>query len=134
MTKIKNIAAALSAIVLFAGNSIAGTTVNKPVNGIYYADEPMAELMTVNYIGENEDYLFFEVSVKAGSNKKVSIAVNDAEEGELYSATFRADKKQTLKIEKRYNQQLDFSVKSGNKSYSKSFTVVPTVKLEVVNK
>lgn len=134
MTKIKNIAVALSAIVLFAGNSVAGTTVSKPVNGIYYADEPMAELMTVNYIGENADYLFFEVSVKAGSNKKVSIAVNDSEEGELYAATFRADKKQTLKIEKRYNQQLNFSVRSGNKSYSKSFTVVPTVKLEVVNK
>ena len=133
MTKIKNIAAALSVIVLFAGNTFAGT-VNKPVNGIYYADEPMAELMTVNFIGEDADYLFFEVSVKAGSNKAVSFAVNDSDEGELYTATFRSEKKQTLKIEKRYNQQLNFSVRSGNKSYSKSFTVVPTVKLEVVNK
>ena len=134
MTKIKNIAVALSAIVLFAGNSFAGTT-SKPVNGIYYsADEPMAELMTVNYIGEDADYLFFEVSVKANSNKKVSFAVNDSEDGELYSTTFKADKKQTLKIEKRYNQQLDFSITAGNKSYSKSFTVIPTVTLEVASK
>jgi hypothetical protein len=134
MTKIKNIAVTLSAIVLFAGNSVAGT-VNKPVSGIYYAaDEPMAELMTVNYIGEDADYLIFEVSVKAGSNKTISFAVNDKEDGELYSTTFRADKKQTFKIEKRFNQQLNFSISAGNKSYSRSFTVVPTVTLEVESK
>ncbi|MES2849031.1 MAG: hypothetical protein V4685_08245 [Bacteroidota bacterium] len=134
MTKIKNIAVALSAIVLFAGNSVAGT-VNNSVSGIYYpADEPMAELLTVNYLGEDADYLIFEVSVKAGSNKTVSFAVNDREDGELYSTTFRADKKQTFKIEKRFNQQLDFSIRAGKNSYSRSFTVVPTVTLEVESK
>ena len=132
MTKIKNIAAALSVIVLFAGNTFAGT-VNKPVTGIV-ADEPAAELMTVNYMGEDANYLFFEVAVKAGSNKSVSFAVNDSEEGELYATTFKTDKVQTLKIEKRYNQQLNFNVRAGNKSYSKSFTVLPTVTLEVVKK
>ena len=135
MTKIKNIAVALSAIVLFAGNSFAGTTVSQPVNGIYYAaDEPMAELLTVNYIGEDADYLFFQVSVKAGNNKSISFAVNDTDEGELYATTFKADKTQTLKIENRFNQELNFSIKSGNKSYTKSFTVMPTVTLEVVKK
>jgi hypothetical protein len=134
MTKIKNIAAALSAIVLFAGNSFAGTTVNKPVNGIYYGDEPAAEVLSVNYLGEDAEYLFFQVAVKAGDNKSVSFAVNDTEEGELYAATFKADKVQTLKIEKRYNQELNFNVKAGKKNYTKSFTVMPTVTLEVVNK
>ncbi len=135
MTKIKNTAVALSAIVLFAGSSFAGTA-NKTTGGIYYAaDEPMAELLSVNYLGEDADYLFFEVSVKAGSNKAVSFEVTDSNEGEeLYSATFRADKKQTLKIEKRLNQELNFNVKAGNKSFTKSFTVLPTVKLEVVKK
>lgn len=134
MTKIKNIAVALSAIVLFAGNSFAGTT-SKPTGGIYYAaDEPMAELLTVNFIGEDEDYLVFEVSVKAGNNKSVSFTINDSEEGELYSANFKTDKKQTVKIEKRFNQALDFSIKAGKRSYSKSFTVVPTVTLEVESK
>lgn len=136
MNKIKNTAVALSAIVLFAGNSFAGTTVNNPGKngGIYYGEEPAAELLSVNYLGENDEYLFFEVSVKAGNNKSVSFAVNDAAEGELYSATFNADKVQTLKIEKRFNQELNFNVRAGKKNYTKSFTVVPTVTLEVVKK
>lgn len=134
MTKIKNIAVALSAIVLFAGNSFAGTTVNKPVNGIYYGEEPAAEVLSVNYLGEDAEYLFFQVAVKTADNKSVSFAVNDTEEGELYAATFKADKTQTLKIEKHYNQELNFNVKAGKKNYTKSFTVMPTVTLEVVNK
>jgi hypothetical protein len=134
MTMIKKMTVVLSAIVLFAGNTFATTTVNAPVNGIYYADEPMAELMTVNYLGEDAEYLFFEVIVKAGNNKSVSFDVSDSNEGELYAATFRADKKQTLKIEKRYDQELSFSVTAGKKSYTKSFTVMPTVTLEVVKK
>jgi hypothetical protein len=135
MNKIKNTAIALSAIVLFAANSFAGTTVNNPVkNGIYYGEEPAAELLAVNYLGENEEYLFFEVTVKAGGNKAVSFAVNDAVEGELYSATFTSDKVQTLKIEKKFNQELNFNVRAGKKNYIKSFTVIPTVTLEVVKK
>lgn len=136
MNKIKNTAVALSAIVLFAGNSFAGTTVNNPVNngGIYYGEEPAAELLSVNYLGEDEEYLFFEVSVKAGNNKAVSFAVNDTFEGELYSTTISSDKVQTLKIEKRLNQELNFNVRAGKKSYTRSFTVVPTVSLEVVKK
>lgn len=134
MTKIKNIAVTLSAIVLFAGNSVAGT-VNKPVTNVgIVADEPASELMTVNYIGEDANYLFFEVLVRTGSNKLVSLAVNDTEEGELYTANFKADKKQTFKIEKKFNQELDFSITAGKKSYSKTFTVMPTVQLEVVIK
>lgn len=136
MNKIKNTAVALSAIVLFAGNSFAGTTVNNPLNngGIYYGEEPAAELLSVNYLGEDEEYLFFEVSVKAGNNKAVSFAVNDTFEGELYSTTISSDKVQTLKIEKRLNQELNFNVRAGKKSYTRSFTVVPTVSLEVVKK
>jgi hypothetical protein len=134
MTKIKNMAVALSAIVLFAGNSFAGTTVNKPVNGIYYGDEPLAEVMTVNYLGEDADYVFFQVSVKAANNNAVSFDVSDSNEGELYAATFSADKTQTLKIEKRDNQELNFNVKAGKKTYTRSFTVMPTVTLEAVKK
>ncbi len=128
MTKIKNIAVALSAIVLFAGNSFAGTGKNAATTGIY--EEPAAELLSVNYIGEDADYLYFRVSVKKGANKNVSFAVSDQAEGELYSAVLNADKVQTLKIEKRDNQQLDFSVKAGKRTYSKSFTIMPTVALE----
>lgn len=131
MTKIKNIAVALSAIVLTAGTTYAGNT--NPVNNIV-VDESVSDLMVVNYKGEDASYLYFEVTVRTGNNKQVSLSVNDSEEGELYAATFRADKKQTLKIEKKYNQELDFSIKAGNKSFSKTFTVIPTVQLEVVKK
>ncbi len=134
MTMIKKMTVVLSAIVLFAGNTFAKTTITPLVNGIYYGDEPAAELLSVNYLGEDEEYLFFEVEVKAGSNKAVSFDVTDSNEGELYAATFRADKKQTLKIEKRFDQELSFNVKAGKRSYSKSFTVMPTVTLEVVKK
>lgn len=135
MKRIKATAIALSAIVLFAGNTFAGTTVNNAAsNGIYYGEEPAAELLSVNYLGEDSEYLFFQVSVKAGNNKYVSFAVNDVNEGELYSTTFNTDKVQTLKIEKRSNQELNFNVKAGKKNYTKSFTVVPTVVLEVVKK
>ena len=126
MTKIKKIAATLSVIVLFAGTSFAGTkTINLPV----VIEEPATEPLVVNYMGEDADYLYFKVSVKSGSNKFVSFAVSDKSEGELYSVVFSTDKEQMLKIEKRDNQELDFNLEAGKKSYSKSFTIMPRVTL-----
>lgn len=130
MTKIKNIAVALSAIVLFAGNSFAGTGSATAVTAVY--EEPSAELLSVNYLGEDDNFLYFQVSVKKGANKNVSFAVNDETEGELYSVILNSDKIQTLKIEKRDGQHLAFNVKAGKKSYSKSFTIMPTVMLDKI--
>ncbi len=130
MTKIKNIAVALSAIVLFAGSSYA-TSTNNAANAAVY-EEPSAELLSVNYIGEDANYLYFQVSVKKGANKNVSFVVSDQNEGELYSAVLKDDKVQTLKIEKREGQHLDFSVKAGKKNYSKSFTIMPTIMLDKI--
>lgn len=128
MTKIKNIAVALSTIVLFAGTSFAGTKSNTPSLRIVN-DEPTTEALAVSYLGEDADYLYFKVSVKSGSNKTVSFVVTDKSEGELYTTFFSTDKVQTLKIEKRENQELDFNLKAGKKSYSRSFTIMPTVTL-----
>lgn len=130
MTKIKNIAVALSAIVLFAGNSFATTVNNTATTAVY--EEPVADLLSVNYIGEDANFLYFQVSVKKGANKNVSFAVNDQAEGELYSVVLNADKVQTLKIEKRDGQHLDFNVKAGKKNFSKSFTIMPTVMLDKI--
>ncbi|MBL0356153.1 MAG: hypothetical protein IPP72_04375 [Chitinophagaceae bacterium] len=130
MTKIKNIAVALSAIVLFAGNSFATTVNNAATTAVY--EEPVADLLSVNYIGEDANFLYFQVSVKKGANKNVSFAVNDQAEGELYSVVLNADKVQTLKIEKRDGQHLDFNVKAGKKNFSKSFTIMPTVMLDKI--
>jgi hypothetical protein len=126
MTKIKNIALTLSAIVLFAANSFAGT-VNNTSKAIYV--DPSSEKLIVNFVGEENGYLVFEVAVNKGSNKAVSLSVNDKSEGELYNSTIYDSKTKTFKIEKRDNQELEFAVKAGKVSYSKSFTIVPTVTL-----
>jgi hypothetical protein len=127
MTQIKKIAAALSVIVLLAGNSFATTT---KTTSTLVTEEPAAELLSVNFVGEDANYLFFHVTVKAGNNKSVWFDVSDKTEGELYSVKFSADKVQTLKIEKRQGQELDFNLVAGDKSFSRSFTIMPTVTLE----
>ncbi len=127
MTKIKNIALTLSAIVLFAANSFAGT-VNNTAKAIYV--DPSSEKLIVNFIGEENGYLVFQVAVNKGSNKMVSLTLKDKTEGELlYNSNVLDNKTQTFKVEKRDNQELEFSVKAGKVSYSKSFTIVPTVTL-----
>jgi hypothetical protein len=126
MTKIKNIALTLSAIVLFAANSFAGT-VNNTSKAIYV--DPSSEKLIVNFVGEDNGYLVFEVAVNKGSNKAVSLTLKDKTEGELYNSNVLGNKTQTFKVEKRDGQELEFSVRDGKISYSKSFTIVPTVTL-----
>lgn len=126
MTKIKNIALTLSAIVFFAANSFAGT-VNNTSKAIYV--DPSSEKLTVNFVGEENGYLIFHVAVNKGSNKMVSLTLKDKTEGELYNSNVLDSKTQTFKVEKRDGQELEFSVRDGKKSYSKSFTIVPTVTL-----
>lgn len=126
MTKIKNIALALSAIVLFAANSFAGTPA-KTVNTI--VDEPAAEQLVVNFLGEEDNYLVFQVVVKPGSNRTVAFIVSDKEEGQIYKSVISTNKTQTFKIEKKENQELEFNLVAGKKSLSKSFTIIPTVTL-----
>ena len=126
MTKIKNIALTLSAIVLFAANSFAGTVTNTS-NAIYV--DPSSEKLIVNFVGEENGYLVFQVAVNKGATKMVSLTLKDKTEGELYSSNVLNNKTQTFKVEKRDGQELEFSVKAGKVSYSKSFTIVPTVTL-----
>ena len=127
MTKIRNIALTLSATVLIAGTSFAGTITKMPLP--VAVEVPTAATLTVNFLGEQGNYLFFEVAVKSGSNKTVSFAVEDYTEGELYTAEFKGDKVQTLKIEKRENQSLDFKLLAGKKTISESFTIMPNIVL-----
>jgi hypothetical protein len=125
MTTIKNSAIALLVTVLFASNSFA-TNVTNPVPTVAAtADTPL----TVQYLGEENGYLFFQVSVNTSEAKKASLSINDTNEGEIYSAALSNNKTQTLKIEKRENQELNFQLQIGKSNYSKSFIVVPTVVL-----
>ena len=126
MTKFKTTALALSAIVLFANSSIAATT--NPDTA--FAAPAAAVPLTVEYLGEDGDYRLFRVTVTPGSSKNASFSVNDFTEGEIYAAKFSTEKVQTLKIEKRNDQNLDFTVSVGGKVFSKSFTIMPTVVLK----
>ena len=119
MKKIKTIAVTLSAIVLFTGAVNAGTS-NKILPTVVTV--PTTEPLSVSYLGEDANYLYFQVAVIAGSNKTVSFAVSDRVEGELYSIVFSCDKVQTYKIEKREGQELEFNLEAGKKTFSKSFS------------
>ena len=119
MKNIKKIAVVLSSIVLFAATANAGSIKNSvPVTSKANFTEPLS----VSFLGEDANYLYFRVSVAAGSKKNAYFTVSDMIEGELYSTVFSNDNVQTYKIEKREGQVLDFSLQSGKKFYSKSFS------------
>lgn len=81
------------------------------------------EPLQVKYIETQGDYLVFSVEVKAeGANRPV-LSIDDVVEGELYSNIIGGRSKvQTMKIEKRENQVLDFKLVSGKSVYVKTFT------------
>lgn len=125
MTTIKNSAIALLITVLFASNSFATNVINPVPVEKATAENPL----TVQYMGEEDGYLFFQVSVNNLEAKNASLSVNDRSEGEIYSAALSNNKTQTLKIEKRDNQELSFQLQIGKNNFSKSFIIVPTVVL-----
>jgi hypothetical protein len=127
MKNLKNITTAIIAVVLFVSAASAQTTVAKTVK----ATEPF----TVKYIGNEEDYLYFQVEINTGNSNYSLLKINDKAEGELYSQSWKSNAKfQTFKIEKKDGQQLDFKLLSGNKVYSKTFSATTTlVEKTVVN-
>jgi hypothetical protein len=113
MKNLKNITTAIVAVILFATSAAAQTVKPAAAN----------EHFTVKYIGNEEDYLYFEVEINTGNNNFAMLKINDKEEGELYSQSLRKNlKPQTFKIEKKDGQELNFKLLSGNKTYSKTFS------------
>ena len=125
MTTIKNSAIALLITVLFASNSFATNVINPVPVETATAENPL----TVQYMGEEDGYLFFQVSVNTLDAKNASLSVNDKNEGEIYSAALSNNKTQTLKIEKRDDQEVSFQLQIGKNNFSKSFIIIPTVVL-----
>ncbi len=124
MKNFKKIAATFVALV------IAGTALNAravtPVNP-FSSEEPF----TVRYIGNDGAYLLFQVIVNSDNTKNTSFEISDKAEGEIYTASINsAYKEQTLKIEKRDNQELDFKLVIGKTVYSRSFAILATVEME----
>lgn len=121
MKNLKNITTALLAVVLFTTAASAQTATAKTAK----ADETF----TVKYIGNEDDYLYFQVEINAGNNNYSLLKINDKAEGELYSQSWKANVKvQTFKIEKKDGQQLNFKLLSGNKVYSKTFSANTSLK------
>ncbi len=115
MTNLKNIAVAVASIVIFS--NITHAQALKANYSVNY-EEPLK----VKYLGEDEGYLLFQVTLKSPSSSL--FAISDKSEGELYSTYFSDNLKvQTIKIEKRDEQELAFKLVSGKKTYSKSFSV-----------
>lgn len=109
---------------------ISATAINaKSINPIDRVNGK--EPFSVKYIGNEGDYLLFQVIVNSSNAKHTSFAITDKSEGELYSSNIEANYKvQTLKIEKRDNQELDFKLVIGKEVYSRSFAIVSPADLE----
>ena len=124
MKNFKKIAATFVALVI-AGTALNAKAVTSP--GSFSSEEPF----TVRYIGNDGDYLLFQVIVNSDNTKNTSFEISDKAEGEIYAASINsAYKEQTLKIEKRGNQELDFKLVIGKNVYSRSFAILSTVELE----
>lgn len=117
MTTLKNIAVAVASIVIFSNITHA-----QALKASYSTSSSYEEPLKVKYIGEDNGYLLFQVTLQSPTSSL--FAINDKSEGELYSSYSSENfKVQTVKIEKREAQVLNFKLVSGKKVYNKSFSV-----------
>ncbi|MEO6231906.1 MAG: hypothetical protein ABJB11_15000 [Ferruginibacter sp.] len=121
MKNLKKITAAVASLVLFANIANAQTAIptSYQVNEVANNATPFA----VKYIGSDDEYVLFEVSVKSSNPADAKFQLTDSEEGALYSAGFKTGTVKTIKIEKREGQVLNFTLLLDHKIYSKSFSV-----------
>lgn len=117
MTKLKNIVLAFAAIVIFSNITNAQT-----VKASYSLNA--VEPISVKYLGDDGEYLLFQVTLQSTNPALGVFEIEDKNEGELYSSALESNYKvQTVKIEKRDGQVLNFKLMFGKKTYSKSFSV-----------
>ena len=118
MSNLKNIALAIASVVIFSNITNAQAV---KANYSVSAEDPIK----VKYLGDDGEYLLFQVVLQSKTPANTLFAIEDTNEGELYSSAMSNNfKVQTVKIEKRINSQvLNFKLVSGKKIYSKSFSV-----------
>jgi hypothetical protein len=118
MTKLKNIAVAVAALVIFTNITYA-----QAVKASYsvHAEEPLK----VTYLGNDGEYLLFTVTLQSNEPSKAKFSIEDKNEGEIYSSGLAASlKTTTVKIEKQAaDQVLNFKLVLGKETYSRSFSV-----------
>jgi hypothetical protein len=127
MKNLKNIAVAVASLVVFTNITNAQTLkANYPVS----YEEPLK----VKYLGDEGQYLLFEVVLQAGASANPLFSIGDKKEGQFYSSVNEPNlKPRTFKIEKKDEDQvLNFNLVIGKKTYTKTFTVNKTT-IEKIN-
>ena len=82
------------------------------------------EPFEVKYLGNDENYLTFQITVQPKAAARAIFAISDKNEGEIYATNLNSHYAfKTVKIEKREGQELNFKLISAGKTYSKSFSV-----------
>jgi hypothetical protein len=122
MTKLKNILIAAVSLVTFSNITYAQSiNAADKVKTSANADEPL----NVKYIGDDGEYLIFQVTVQLNSTERGRFAIDDKYYGQIFSSVLRTNSKlTTVKIEKSdADDVLDFKLVLGKKTYSKSFSV-----------
>lgn len=121
MKNLKNIAVAVASMVIFVNITNAQTL--KANYSVSY-EEPLK----VKYLGDEGQYLLFEVVLHAENSRNPLFSIGDKNEGQFYSSANEPNlKPRTFKIEKRDdNQVLNFNLVVGKKTYTKTFTVNKT--------
>ena len=127
MTTLKNLAVAAVSLVIFSNITQAQT-----LKASYTVNAN--EAFKVKYIGDEGEYLVFEVTLDAPKTANAVLSIYDRNEGELYSSFYAGiTSAKTIKIEKTDNSQvLDFKMIVGKKSFSKSFAANTSV-VETIN-
>jgi hypothetical protein len=121
MTTIKNIAVAVASLVIFT--NISNAQAVKASYSVNY-EEPMK----VKYLGEDGDYLNFEVTFESERPTFARFIIEDKNEGELYSSFIESSSKaKTIKMEKNNFKALNFKLFVGKKTYSKLFSINMTL-------
>ena len=117
MKKLTTILVALAAILVLSNSLNAQSfQASYSVN----AQEPFV----VKYLGNDDNYLTFRITVQPEVAKRSTLAISDKSEGEIYATSLNSRfAYKTIKIEKREGQELSFKLVSGGKTYSKSFSV-----------
>jgi len=115
MVHTKKILTAFTAFALFASASAQPlSTTAKSLPG---------EPLSVKYLGADDDYLLFQVTIQTNDVVHPVLHIADKNAGELYAETIKSNSIiENIKIEKNENQDLSFELVEGKKTYCKSFT------------
>ncbi|MBC7686984.1 MAG: hypothetical protein H7211_02270 [Aquabacterium sp.] len=118
MTKFKDMVFTMAALVI-SGASVNARQAKRTF--AQFAKEPF----TVRYMGDEGNYLLFQVIVNADHNKKTSLQILDKTAGRIHVAHVTPEPQiQTLKIAKKEKQELDFKLMIGNEMFSRSFAIL----------